>query len=128
MLQDSDAANYGYYIGEWKNDLPDGEAKTHIKNASGTVTEYIGAASNGYAEGVFRKIFIGLDANISGYEYNCIDGVPQSQGTGEVDRGKITEDIMSFLINPDGSEEPIWHAWAGLRCKDCHDDGDICSK
>lgn len=78
---------------------------------------------NGYAEGVFRKIFIGLDTNISGYEYNCIDGVPQSQGTGEVNRGKLTEDIMSFLINPDGSKEPIWYAWAGLRCKDCHDDG-----
>ena len=125
LLQDSAAREYGYYIGEWKNDLPDGEAKTHIKNASGTVTEYIGTANNGYAEGVFRAIFIGRDTNISGYEYNCIDGVPQSQGTGEVNQGELTEDIMSFLINPDGSKEAIWHAWAGLRCKDCHDDGSL---
>lgn len=122
LVLDSDRGDYGYYIGEWKDDLPNGKAETHIKRVSGSVTEYIGTASAGYAEGIFKELFIGRDSNISGYEYNCVAGVPQSQGVGEVNDGEMTEDVMSFMLEPDGSKKAVWHTWAGLRCKECHDD------
>ena len=32
---------------------------------------------------------------------------------------------MSFMLEPDGSKKAVWHTWAGLRCKECHDGGGL---
>ena len=114
----------GYIIGEWENDIPNGKAKKHILYSDGRITEYVGQAVNGYAEGTFQMLNANTEGNISGYEFQCKEGIPQSQGHGFVEPGdKVSEDIMCLRIDTDGSKEPVWHTWSGLRCAECNETG-----
>ena len=109
----------GYYIGEWSDDLPNGEARIHVQRDDQTFDEITGTAKDGYPDGIFQCQFF-RNTNISGYVYQCINGIPQSQGFGPVSNGKVEEDIMALMIEENGEKVPIWHTWAGLRCTECN--------
>lgn len=114
----------GYYIGQWENDIPNGKAKIHFIEEDGSSEERIGTAENGYAEGICQELNM-RNTNITGYEFNCKKGVPQSQGFGWVNRDELEEEIMALLIDENGEKIPVWHTWAGLRCSECKDDGGL---
>ena len=107
--------NYGYCTGGWDNDIQNGDIKVRYKDR-----ESSGTAVNGLAEGTYTEIYTDSSGNISGYEFNCSKGIPQSYGVMQTEVLEVTEEVMAYMIS-NGKRQSVWHPWAGLRCTACHD-------
>ncbi len=114
----------GYYIGEWENDIQNGEA-CEITYDSYYVTKYDGHSINGVAEGTLDKMHIDERLNstdvgaIIGYEFYCENGIPVPIGYGSI--GHISENYICKAISPTGRRQPCYHKWCGYKCVKCGD-------
>ena len=114
----------GYYIGEWENDIQNGEA-CEMTYDPVFVTKYEGQSVNGIAEGSLDQIRIDERLNstddgvIIGYEFYCENGIPVPIGYGSI--GHISENYICKAISPTGRRLPCYHKWCGYRCVKCGD-------